>query len=375
MKILMISNTDGALYNFRKDLIKNRIKKGDTIISITSDRSPEGSYINLLKELGVMTITTKFCSKNIFQQFLSIKKIIHTIRAYKPDIIHSFGHHANILLFFSLLFFKKGNNKIILTVTGLGRFFSSNSLFYKLIQILILSFYRLFYNRIDKIFFLNNDDLILFQNCLNDSSKLIHIYGEGLSEINYLILKNSVGSITKKIGKIICVFASRIMKEKGIFEYIQAAKYVVDKNLNFEFVIAGTLDKNISEYELLNLIKGYKNIHYIGFTKDILSLLNIADIIVLPSYYREGLPRVLIESLMLGKYIITTNMPGCKDTVIDGVNGRIVPIKNYISIANAILEVNEEKLKIAGICSKKLFYERFSSDSINKIIEKEYEKN
>lgn len=372
MNILYISNTDGALYNFRKELIERRITKGDLVTSITSDFSPEGSYIDLIKQLGVLTITTNFASKSVVQQILNLKTIVKTINSNNFDIVHTFAHQTNIMLFIALFFIKNKPKKVILTITGLGRFFSSNGFFTSLVRRFVLLIYRLNYHGIDTLFFLNQDDLKYFSRYIGDSKKMVHLFGEGLSEIDVKTLKKQVGTLTKS-DKVICVFAARLMIQKGIVEYIRAAKNILNNFSNFEFVIAGSIDASISEKEILKLIKGYKNIHYIGFTKDAISLVNIADIIVLPSYYREGVPRILIESLMLGKYIITTDMPGCRDTILDGLNGKLVPIKDVDSIVEAILSADTIKLTEATKHSKQLFQDKFSSSSINEIIERYYE--
>jgi glycosyltransferase involved in cell wall biosynthesis len=156
------------------------------------------------------------------------------------------------------------------------------------------------------------------------------------------------------------------MKEKGVQEYLEAADIIKDKNKDITFILAGSCD----DPNLLNKIQKSHSrgtIHYIGHTKNIKSYINKTMVVVLPSYYFEGVPRILLEALALDKPIITTNWRGCRDTVVHNYNGRLIDIKNTNSLIesmNYFLEDSNLVSKMVGR-SRKLAEEKFDRDKVN----------
>ena len=143
--------------------------------------------------------------------------------------------------------------------------------------------------------------------------------------------------------------ASRIIGDKGVIEYVKAAKYLKEKKFKGIFYLIGDVDpanpSSIKEFQI-NEWKENKSIIYLKHQKKISNFLRKSTIVVLPSY-REGFPKILMEAAACGRPVITTNVPGCKDSVVNKVTGILVPVKNYISLASAIknLSINKKKIK------------------------------
>ncbi|GHT88001.1 hypothetical protein FACS1894137_15970 [Spirochaetia bacterium] len=166
------------------------------------------------------------------------------------------------------------------------------------------------------------------------------------------------------------LFPARLLRDKGIFEYIGAAKAIRDiVKGKAIFIIAGDFDDenlaSLKKDELLELLEdGY--IEWIGYQKNMYDIYKSCDIVVLPSYYREGLPKSLIEAGAVGRPIITTDVPGCKECVIDGYNGLLVPVKNSSELAKAMLVlINNTDLRLEyGQNSRILAEKEFSLDTV-----------
>ena len=171
------------------------------------------------------------------------------------------------------------------------------------------------------------------------------------------------------------VFASRLIKEKGIYEFIKAAKYVRSKNVNARFIVLGYIDKcnpnAISEDDLTNWQKE-NIIEYLGFRKDISNIFGKCHIVCLPSYYGEGMPKVLLEAAAAGRAVITTTNPGCRESIIENRTGLAVKPRNYIKLAEAMIYLleNMDICKKMGDNGRKLAENEYS---INLVVEKHLE--
>ena len=214
-----------------------------------------------------------------------------------------------------------------------------------------------------KIIAQNEDDKkILLNWCDKKNIKVIKINGSGVNLDEFRPQPDQA-------NKYHFILASRLMKEKGVTEYLEAAKAIKIKNKEINFLLAGSCDDP-------NLIKKIQKFHsegivnYIGFSDDIKNQLCQSMVVVLPSYYFEGVPRILLEALALDKPIITTNWRGCRDTVVHNYNGRLIDIKNtnlLIESMSYFLENSNTVTNMTGR-SRKIAEEKFNRDKINNII-------
>ena len=189
------------------------------------------------------------------------------------------------------------------------------------------------------------------------------IKGSGVNLDNFTKLKE------KGVAPIIC-FAGRLIKEKGVYEFISAARLLRQKNINARFLLAGSLDnKNPSSLSQKDLdrIKNEGYVEVLGYQKDIPALYEKSHIVCLPSY-REGFPKALIEAAAAGRAVVTTDVPGCRDAVVPNKTGLIVPVKNTEKLAWAIqwlIEHSKERVAM-GKAGRELAVKEFSIEKIIK---------
>jgi len=318
MKIGFLSHFDGNLYQFRLPVMKELVKRGHKVYAIT----PKGEVSHKFREYGIEVIDYKInrASLNPFNELKTIKDLKEKVENLNLDILHSFTHKPNIYGSFT------NAKNFIQTVTGLGSFFINDDFKSKIIKKVILSGYKFSSKKAKKVIFQNSDDLNLFVNLgIIEKEKAVLVKSSGIDTSEWR-MENGEGRINKKL---VILMIARVIRDKGVEEYIKAAEMLKGKA---EFLYVGEIDKGNKNAFLPN----WKNVKYLGFRSDVKELIEKADIVVLPSYYGEGVPRTLIEAASMGKPIVTTNNRGCKEVVENGINGFLVPVKDYKSLAEKI---------------------------------------
>jgi glycosyltransferase involved in cell wall biosynthesis len=285
-----------------------------------------------------------------------IKTIYEFYRLYKkikPDIVLNFTIKPNIYGTIACNFL---GIKTINNITGLGSLFISQNLATKIARFL----YKFSQSKADKIFFQNKDDYEMFiKEKLVQKEKCDILPGSGVDTQKFKPIK-----IEKTDNKFRFLLIARMIWEKGIKEYVKAAKIIKQKYKNVEFLLLGAVGVDNPSAINIELIKRWeqeKIIKYLGTTDNVKTEISKIDCIVLPSYYREGIPRVLLESASMQKPIITTDNVGCKDVVDDGVNGFLCKIKDSQDLSNKmekILSLSEEdRIKMGKNGRKKMIRE------------------
>lgn len=267
----------------------------------------------------------------------------------EPDLIHLFDTKPGVLAPKTAK--ESGVKNVVRTVTGMGYIFSSTSLIAKILK----PFYRMAQKKAiaytDIVIFQNEDDKAYFEKYKlvpPEKSKLIRSSGLNVEEF----LKNKPDvSKTKEIRKslnandndVIVTMVARLVKDKGVLEFLETAQQL-SKNSSIKFVLVGPLGsegKQAIEQKTLDHYSQYVN--YIGSVNNVVEVLSASDVFVLPTYYREGLPRILLEAGSLGLPLITTDMPGCRDVVKDGWNGFLVPTRDSNALSNAVKKLSDNK--------------------------------
>lgn len=360
MKALLISNTDGSMFKFRKNLITFLQKKEIEVSCITSKTSIEGSYTELLLKLKVNLYTFSFLSQSFLKSILTPLNILKILRTDSFHVVHVFGHEAFMMSLFGL-FLQRKDSRFIVTITGLGRFFSKDaSLYEKVIKNVICLLYYVSMSKIHKIILLNNHDYDCFKSFTKTDyhNKLVVINGEGSDfEVrNELALSESFTIL----------YASRVMRQKGILQLIEAVKNIPSCTLK----VCGFVDSDISnEPDILKLIRNeFDNIEYLGFLSDIRPVLLESNCVCLPTEYMEGLPIILVEALAFGKIIITTSAPGCAELIKEGTNGFLLSKVTPDELTKKITLANNIDAKSSLEYSTQLFSEKYSHQVINSAI-------
>jgi N,N'-diacetylbacillosaminyl-diphospho-undecaprenol alpha-1,3-N-acetylgalactosaminyltransferase len=343
-KIAIICNTDGAVYNFRKPLIELHIKDGWEVQSFSNDY---GNYFAELRKLKCIPNRINFQKKNnIFSNLSCIFSTLSLIRKYNPDVIHIYTLQPIILLSIPLRIF--GFKLIFSTVTGMGMNFDIDNGPLSMKQKIILFMLKLSFKANQKVQVQNYFDYdFLLKNKVVKSDKIVKINGSGMNietrgkeitkvDRDFSVLKKFNLNPEKKI----VLFASRGLKEKGLIQFAEAAKIISDLYPEFQFVHAGGYPEFLTKMEYESFARS-NNFMVLGYIKEISSVFKISDVIILPSLYREGTPKSLIEGIYHNKIIITNDIPGCNETVINGANGWLCkPGNTYDMIAN-ILKVDK----------------------------------
>lgn len=355
-KIALVTNSTWNIYNFRQGLIKRLHSEGYEIIVI----APVDEYIHYLNEsYFTKHIPLKHLapqSKNPAKDLLLTKELYQIYKKESPDLILHYTIKPNI--FGSIAAKLTGLNSIS-TITGLGYTFLNKGLTNSIVKRL----YRYAFQKLQKVIFHNSDDRQLFlDNRIIKEQQAKIIPGSGVNTNYFRPL-----SVTANQSKFVFLFIGRLLYDKGIIEFVKAAKQLRNRLPKAEFWVVGESEaKNpslVSKSDLLQWVEG-QFIHYLGPTNEIRKYIKKADVVVLPSY-REGMPRAILEGMAMGKPVITTDTAGCKETV-DG-NGIIVPVKNAAALANAmekIYHLDGSAFKRMSLQSRRLALEVFDEKII-----------
>lgn len=330
-KIVYVVNVDWFFISHRLPLALHALAIGYKVYVITKDT---GRFAEM-EAIGLKCIPLDFerSGRNPVKEF---KLIFHLKKIYLhliPDIIHHITLKPSI---YGTTAARKAKSKAIIinAVSGLGYTFTGNRI--SVSKMILVGLMRIaFLKKTSRFIFQNPDDRAFYekQHFLNASNNLI-IKGSGVDE-NVFVQKNY--EITS--GKIRVVLVARMLKDKGILEFIRAAESLQTKYADkIEFILVGGLDlhnpAHITQKEIESHTKGGL-IKWMGHRTDVKEIYTSADIVCLPSY-REGLPKSLVEAMAIGCPIITTDTIGCRDCVDEGVNGYLVPVGNHVLLAQRI---------------------------------------
>lgn len=354
MKIILFANTDWFLYNFRLASAQALTKLGHSVIML----SPTGPYTRHMETLGFHCIDFPMERQgiNVFRELNTVFRLIKIYLTEKPDLTHHFT--IKCVLYGTLAAELASIPSIVNSLTGLGYAFTAQR---NLLQRLISMFYHILLKKTWTIFE-NPDDQASFLK-----------KGWVLPERSFVILGAGVDLERFKhqpepTGTPVVTLPARLLFDKGIAEFVDAARIVRKRNPKVVFRIAGENDpgnpSNIPENILKNW-KSEKSIEWQGWQIDMETIYAHSHIICLPSY-REGLPKTLIEAAASGRAIITTDVPGCRHVVNDGENGFLVPHQDSVSLAEKIeiLLNNPHLRKSMGIKGRARAESEFSNEKI-----------
>lgn len=353
-KILFIVNVDWFFLSHRLPLATEIIKRGfetHLACTLTSKKSLFNKYGIITHDLKMERSSISLISELI--AFFRMKKIIDKV---KPDIIHLIS--IKPIIFGGLISRMKRIKNVVISVSGLGYVYIGNDFKTRIIRLFISLLYRIAIQKDSfKIIFQNHDDLNVFLKMRAvKKNNTILIKGSGVDLFDFL------PSVEPK-GIPIVILVSRMLIDKGVREFSEAAKILKNRGKNIRMILVGCCDqgnpKTLKKEEIENWIsKGY--IEYWGYKDNISDIMKRSNIVVLPSY-REGMPKSLLEAAASARAVITTNVPGCRDAIIPDVTGVLVPAKNAQFLADAIDDLinHPEKRCAMGKAGRKFAEESF----------------
>ncbi|MFZ1255732.1 MAG: glycosyltransferase family 4 protein [Saprospiraceae bacterium] len=352
-KILIVANSGWNIINFRFALIQH-LKDQGFMITVVAPEDPYSSEIRQCSFLNFIPLKNlQANSINIFRDLFLVKELYSIYKREHPDLILQFTIKPNI---YGSLAAKLLNLKVVSTITGLGYAFTKQRWFQKPIEFI----YKLALSFNEFVFFHNADDL----NYFIDKSILKFGVGSVIpgSGVDTDYFKKSAAD--EKSSYFNFLLLGRLIEEKGVREFVEAAKLIKRDHRNCCFYIAGKfLEKGNSAIPRteLNAWIQEQRIEYLGDSKDVKSLISNCDVVVLPSY-REGLPRAILEAMAMEKPVIVTDVPGCRDLVLNSMNGYIVPPRNIKLLAKAfeqMLELSTNERIAMGLAGRQMVLDKY----------------
>lgn len=337
-KILFFANTDWYLFNFRLALGKHLRSHGVEVVMVT----PYGPYGEKLEAEGFRWIPVPMIrrSLNPLHEAWLLWRLFHIYQTEKPNIAHHFT--LKCVVYGGLAARFVGINGIVGDIAGMGFVFASSSTLAIMLRPLVCILLKTALGgKKCRLIVQNPDDLdTIISASIADPANVTLIPGSGVNTDQFSpTTKPLVSEGSKKV-----LLAARLLWEKGIAEYIEAAQQLKSLGYSVDFLLAGEPDMgnpNSVQQEQVEIWQQAGIIKPVGHIDNMAELLKSIDIMVLPSFYREGVPRSLIEAAAAGLPIVTTDTPGCRDIVENGVNGFLVPVRDSNALAEALRKILE----------------------------------
>jgi len=357
LTIAVVLNTAWNIYNFRLGLIKHLKQAGHRVIAI----APPDAYVDEIEATGCRFYSLPNLQRKGTNPIYDLRLTYNLYKIYKSEQVDIVLQYTVKPVVFGTISAKMAGIKAINTLTGLGYAFISDGFVSKIVR----NLYRVSLRFSHKVLFQNQDDRQLFLDHKLVPKKLSGIvHGSG---INTAYFKPATKDL--KNGSTRFLFIGRLLYDKGVKEFIEAAKMILKRYPNTQFHVIGELDTGNPSTIDPNELKEWRSegiIRYHGRMDDVRPHVERCDALVLPSY-REGLPRVMLEGMSMAKPLIATDVPGCRDTVEHNKNGFLVKVRDSITLFEAmekmILMGKEERTKM-GNYGRRMALERFDERQI-----------
>ncbi len=349
MKLLFVLNEPSYFLSHRLEIGLAAIDKGWDVHVAGPGECPEG-----LKgtEIQFHSITLSRKGKNPFSELGTVYSLYGLFKAIKPDLVHLIT--IKPYLYGGIAARLAGVPSVVSAVAGLGILFSSSDIKYKWLRAILYPLFKMaFGHKNQRVIFQNKGDRNLLLNWgVLSKEKPVMIRGSGvdLELCPYLEEPDAIP---------IVAFAARLLIDKGVEVFAEASRILKSRNVEVRFWLIGepdsgnantVIEARLEQWEIDGLVELW------GYRTDISNLFSQANIVTLPSFYGEGLPKVLIEAAACGRAVITTDHPGCRDAIEEGETGILIPIKDPLALADAIefLVDNPDTRKAMGAAGRKL---------------------
>ncbi len=361
MRIALVANTGWYLFNFRLNLMRVLIEAGHDVFAI----SPEDNYCAFLCENGIghLDWPLSISGVNPFCEVVAVDRLRRIFYSNRIDVVLTYTPKGNVYSGLACL----GSSRIVMpNVSGLGRVFSAEGWLATAVKML----YRIAFIKARIVFFQNEDDRELFLKAgLISHSRTERIMGSGVDLSRFVqcplpCLKPG------QDGRIVFILVARLIWEKGVAQYVEAARSIKRVYPGATFQILGKVPPQGNSSVTMEHLKAWESeglVEYLGTSDNVPSILAAVDCVVLPSYYREGVPRSLIEAAAMGRPCITTDMPGCRDVVHDGENGWLCTPRDAGDLENKMMrfiEATPEKKGEMGLAAHRIAIEQFDEQVI-----------
>jgi glycosyltransferase involved in cell wall biosynthesis len=366
MKIIVLASHAPSLISFRGSLIQAMVSAGHTVVGCAPGSHPK--VAGALGERGAsyQPVALRRTGLNPLLDAWSVLKLTRLLRRLRPDLL--FAYTSKPVIYGGMAARLAQVPAVFALISGLGYAFVDDRGFGRhATRRLLSALYRASLRHADGVFFQNPDDLDDFRRLaiIRDRQKTIRVNGSGVDTDHYRFLPPSLEPPT-------FLLIARLLRDKGIYEFVDAARQLRARHPQARFRLLGPTDPNPAAIPTRDLDRWRAEgvIEYLGEVEDVRPYLADATAFVLPSAYREGMPRTLLEALSTGRAIVTTDTPGCRETVLPGENGFLVPARDAGALARAMERfVVQPDLAVAfGKRSRALAEERFDVRKVNAVM-------
>lgn len=358
MKFLLISPKNRTVYNFRGNLVKKIINLGYEVIVTGPDRTDIEQIYGLgasFKEIPMNKNGT-----NVFKDLRYCNELRKQMKIVKPDVV--LGYTVKPVIYGAIAAKLSGVKNINCMITGGGYTFTATTKKAKILGVIVRMLYRIGLGCADQVIFQNKDDLQEFvKRKLVSAKKCSMVHGSGVD-----MTKFKQAEFPERTT---FFMLSRLLKSKGVYEYLQAAEQLKGKYPEVRFMLLGKYETSMQDaidkqYVEALIAKGV--IERFNETSDVRPFYENSSVYVLPSY-REGTPRTVLEAMAMGRPIITTDTNGCRDTVEDGRSGFLVPVKDVAALTEKMERFIQQPELIAQFGKKayEICYEKYDDKKVN----------
>lgn len=337
-RVILFANSDWYLFNFRLSLALELKRQGVEVLLL----SPPGQYGQRLQDQGLRwePVPMQRRSLNPLREARLVAWLVAKFRREAPTLVHCFT--IKCAVYGSLAARLAGAPARVNAVAGMGYVFISNDTRARVLRPLVRASLRTALGGINARLVLQNpDDAALFAAAkLVDREQVRVIPGSGVDCAHFVAGDGQRDSMRP----LRVLMAARLLWDKGLAEFVEAARRLRSEGRAIEFLLAGNSDPGNPAAVPVEVVQGWDAagvVRWLGHVDDMASLFSTVDVVVLPSY-REGLPKGLIEAAACALPLVTTNVPGCREVVSDGVDGLLVPVRDGVALAEAIARLHDD---------------------------------
>lgn len=363
MKVLMLGSLSYSLINFRGRLLKALRDAGHDVVASAPDH--DAAVVEALADMGVAfrSVPMARAGLNPVKDLATLWAYVALLRREKPDVVIAYTQKP--IIYGGLAARLYGKARFYVLMSGLGYVFSPEADKRHLLRRCVSHAYRMAVSRARAIFVFNGDDrrMMTRHGIIHEDQHVVQIGGSGID----------IGHFTQQPlppGPPTFLMIARLMRDKGVGVYVEAARAVKQRYPEARFRLLGRFEpdnptgysqRECAEWSASGLIE------HLSETRDVRPHLAAAHIFVLPSFYREGLPRTLLEALATGRPIITTDMPGCREPVLPGHNGWLVAPRDAVALADAMLDALSDPARLGEMarCARTLAIEQYDVTRVN----------
>jgi glycosyltransferase involved in cell wall biosynthesis len=364
---MVIGGLADSLINFRGPLLRRLVAEGHTVVACAPDASPE-----LQRNLAALGVTYRHvpiqrAGMNPLRDVATLRALVAIYREIQPDLVLSYT--IKPVIYGSLAARIANVPHVCSMVTGLGYSFGTATWKQRALNPVVRRLFRAALARNAVVFFQNPDDLALFvDQRLATARQAVLVNGSGVD------LQHYATAPLPNVPSFLLI--TRLLWEKGVGEYVEAARRLKARYPAASFRLLGPLDPNPAAISRAQLDAWCREgvIEYLGATSDVRPAIAAASVFVLPSAYREGTPRTLLEAMAMGRPVITTDAPGCRETVVRGENGFdngfLVPVKDSSALADAMESFLREphRVPVMGARSREIAEEKYDVHLVNGVM-------